>query len=397
MTDKSKDDVAILSAIITNTKTKIIFGGMEPADCEYLVRVMFSGFIDLQAWKEKSARPTAVGQKQAATRSWSNAEHRAAHESTATSKGRSTSRGRATTRGSAVTTSQTDSYQSAIGYADTSSEALSTGWAKARATQNASSNSTALQLAPPTTFTPQAVLGQSQGVTSGIGTSAMQSEMGSNVLSSSTSFSEVEAEGRAEGIAESESEAETDSESESESIAESIARGTSTGLSRTNGESECFVTDYTLMETQMYSLNEQRERLVGDMANMAPRECLVKVGHENPTRVRTATLTTGFKSDYCRRVMMPVYLQRLARQSPYIFPIADVDAQIAARFEDMRQTQRERDAPPLAPVPITDPTGFASDFWKKRSASKQPPARNSPPSLRVIDGERGGDNDDQTR
>ena len=56
MTDQQSDDrMTILNAIITNTRVKICFGGLAPDDATFMCAVLFSGFLDLQEWKELSA------------------------------------------------------------------------------------------------------------------------------------------------------------------------------------------------------------------------------------------------------------------------------------------------------------------------------------------------------
>ena len=80
MTNASDERATILNAIMSGTSTKIFLRFGDPDDADSAVRVMFTGFVDLEEWKQGSARPTAIGNQKEIVRSWSRAEHEAEHQ-----------------------------------------------------------------------------------------------------------------------------------------------------------------------------------------------------------------------------------------------------------------------------------------------------------------------------
>ena len=208
----------------------------------------------------------------------------------------------------------------------------------------------------------------------------------------------------------------SDVDIESEGEADTVAHGVSRGRSKTNSENETYITRYEWLPSQLYSAGEQAERLTGEIMNLALRECFVKVDNQRPIRTRTSDLPPSFRSNYFKRIMLPVVGKVLAR-SPYLLPTAEVDAQIAARVVLPPPVQKPAAQQPAADVSRPEPNAaviveapdkYASDFWKARSPqtlksparSKQRPGRKPvgelPPGadrFRIIDGE-GVDNGD---
>ncbi len=353
-----EDAVAVLSAVVTNTSSKILFGGLEPDDADFMVRVLFTGFVDLEEWKEGSARPTAVGSIKEIVRSSSRAVHEANHESFACTVSHS--------HGEAIgTMSATMS-----GSGDFSASAESAGLVMTPPATLFGPN------APTATFMPVS-LSQSSGDSTSRGSSQQRAS------SSGSSRVSMDMEG--------------------EAVTHGIGR--SRGTSESHGEAETFVTDYHLMPTQMYSLPEQLHRLAAEVMNLPPRECFVKIGPARPVRTRTVDLKPAFRSAYFRRIMLPLFHKKALLSSPYLHPVAEVDALLAAR----------RLSPPLPPepdftapepLPLADPVhdapGYARAFWarKKNDAPKKPPGRRPKGELtpehdrfRVVDGDRDDDGD----
>lgn len=56
----------IYHSVMTNAKTKVIFGGLNFEDAEVMVKNVFLGELDLEEWKQGLTRPTIVGM----TRTW---------------------------------------------------------------------------------------------------------------------------------------------------------------------------------------------------------------------------------------------------------------------------------------------------------------------------------------
>lgn len=51
----------IYRSVLTDAKTKVIFGGLEYEDADVMVKNVFMGDIELQEWKSKLTKPTVVG------------------------------------------------------------------------------------------------------------------------------------------------------------------------------------------------------------------------------------------------------------------------------------------------------------------------------------------------
>ena len=363
MSQADDDRAAILNAIITNTRTKIVFGGLSPEDAEFMARVLFTGFLDLQEYKENSLRPTAIGNKKEIVRSRSRAQHETQHEMDAYTR--------------------MHSHGSVDGTMDIESEGSGSGAGEGDMSSQLST--------PPLSF---------------FGPNAENASMVPMVLSQnagvSSSRQSFQQSGRSSGR--------THAEIETEGEAITQARGTSRGTSITEGESETFVTEYALMGTVMFSLTEQQQRAVGELMRLGLRECVVKVGNQEPVRTRTANLEPAFRSDYFKRVWLPIYRTGMVQRSPYLLPSATVDAQLAARHAPPPpRPEPDFTQPQQSSVPLVDtPVSFATEYWRDKRAdssrapkskAKSRPGRKPrgelPPGadrFTVIDSEDGGDN-----
>jgi TraM recognition site of TraD and TraG len=78
----------ISDALLTNCSTVVAFGGLEPQSARYMAEHLFAGFVDLEEWKHKSARPTAVGQDKTTIKSSSHADHSAEHHASSETRSR---------------------------------------------------------------------------------------------------------------------------------------------------------------------------------------------------------------------------------------------------------------------------------------------------------------------
>ena len=166
------------------------------------------------------------------------------------------------------------------------------------------------------------------------------------------------------------------------------------------------MTTFEWMPSQMYSLPEQLFRYAGLLINLAPRQCVVKLGNGAPFLTRTTDVRPAFKSLFAKRTIVPIFLATLRARSPYLRPALTVDALIAARaLEPPSSPDPDFTAP--EPVPLADPVhdapGYARDFWaRKKNAPKKPPGRRPHGELtpehdrfRVVDGDGGDDGDNE--
>ena len=186
-------------------------------------------------------------------------------------------------------------------------------------------------------------------------------------------------------------------ESEVRGYASSRIHGSSRGASESAGEGETFVATIEWMNSQLYSLPEQLHRLAGEIQNLALRECFVKIDNARPVRTRTVDCPPAFKSAYFRRVMLPLFHQKALAQSPYLFPVAYVDAAIDARLANLcapPPREAEHDFAAAEPLSVVDsPERYASDFWNRHASPPRPlkPGATTPgrrPDLRVVDGDK---------
>ena len=324
------DAAATLSAVLSGTNTQLVGRLPEPDDTDLVANLLFRGFVDLAEWKQGSARPTAVGNKIEIVRSRSRAEHEAEHEAH----------------------SVTESHAVGEAVGTLTATGVSTG------DFSASGDSAGLVMqAPAQLFGPSAPGAQAVPIplteSSGNSRSSGSSEMSST--STGTSHTSIQMHGRAE----------------------TAGYGHSRGTSVTEGESETYVTQYESLPTQMFSLQEQLHRLAGEIQNLAHREFFVKVNNQRPVRTRTRDLEPAFKSTYARRVMLPIFHQKVVACSGYLFPVAEVDAQIAARLAALTPAPKAVADTKPEPLPVVDaPEQFARDFWRQR---KTPTPDDEPP------------------
>ena len=353
---KSASDIQamILNAVIAGTRTKIIFRMADPDDAAYLQRVLFLGFVDYAEYKAGTERPIAVGHEKVIALGTSESEQYAEHEMEADThmSGRAHAQGTMTVDGSGS--------GSGIATGESAGQVLSPP----------------MMLSGPGAVAPQTILSESRG--------------------SSESRNEFEVSNRSHGT--------SDIVVESEGEAHTVAHGTSHGRSHTQSATETYISKYEWMKSETFTAAEQAERLTGEIMNLALRECFVKIDNQRPVRTRTADLPPAFRSDYFRRVAMPIYRTTALARSPYVFPAAEVDAQIAQR--KVLPPAPPPPEPNFSPEPfpfLDSPHEFARDFIAKkrsdpapkptpRSKTKKPPTKKYPP-FTVIPGGLDGDND----
>jgi hypothetical protein len=123
----------------------------------------------------------------------------------------------------------------------------------------------------------------------------------------------------------------------------------------------------------MFSLNEQRDRLTGELMNLTPREVFVKMRGDRPFRARTADLPPAFRSAKFKQLMVPRYRTAVAARSPYIRSADEVDAEIAARFEPQLSKPEKPEPDWLKPEPFDYP-----------DPPPPPDAEKGKPRLRVV-------------
>jgi hypothetical protein len=324
----------IADALLTNCGIKICFGGLEFESARYVAENFFAGHVDLQEFKPASVRPVAVGNELVTLRNRSIAHHQARHR--------------------ALATTDVVSHGRAVGLAQANMSAWASG--SSDGTTSGVALAPADLLGGAATLSQHAAQQQQRNVSIGGGRSAVRSSARQSA--------------RARGSA--------------------IMRGQSDGVSASQGESEAYVTRYEDMPTQFYSLEEQMHKATAALTNLPRRECFVKVENEPPYKMRTPDLGPAFKTAAYASEMLPRFLANAVRRSPYLAPIAEVDAEIAERSRRILkpEPQPEPDFSEAEEVPILDGLARARELLNREPPKPtEPPGRRTNKSkLRIVDG-----------
>ena len=339
----------VTDALMVNAGVKVVFGIPEPLTARYLAEQLFTGHIDLAEWKPGTERPLAVGNEKVILRNRSRAAHHAEHESASHADIRTQARASAFTTSSMVASAAASASGSNASFASTP------------------------ETFPFDTPTP---LSQSTGF------DRSQTSGRTRARGAGRSFVQQSARGRADAI----------------------AHGSSHATSASHGEADAYITRYEMRPTQTFTLEEQLHRLTGEIMNLAPRECFVKLPAQPPVRTRTPDLAPAWRSMEFRAQMLPLYLGNAEKRSAYLVPAAQVDAEIAARAARLSAppSDHENDFAAPEPTPIADdPDRYAREFWQRISSkakdhNTQPAGRPldvKHDQFRVVDGgKRDGDN-----
>jgi hypothetical protein len=346
------DDPAgnVLSAVLTNCQRKILFGGLPPADAELLARMLFTGHIELDTvWKEASRRPIVTGQRKVSLTSRADAEHHSYQQAKSSSDSYSTS--------------------SMHALADTSSSA----WGLNNAT---GTGLTSAALPDGGIMTPPTALSQS----------LTTNNTRNRSVSGSTGRNRVAAHQAARAHAEARTHAEAH------------------GRSRVTGTSEAFISEFSLLETESFSLEEKVHALVGAVIHLQPREVLIKVDGNAPYRTRTPDVVEPFKTAQHRATVLALFQQKLLR-SPYLRPLELVDAEVAAAVAAIINEPEQSEPDFAAPIPNEpdamhpenlpepqrgDADGYADRWWQRHPDAGD--VLQPTPPLRVIKGGRNVEN-----
>lgn len=328
------DSVATLSAVMSGTRTKLIFRLPEPDDADYAARLLFAGHVSLNEWKPGTERPVVIGHHREIMRSRSVGRSEASHA--ADSESESVARGVARSRMRSVTDAEGESVTD--GYSEATAIGSSYGEAGGTSSSLFESAGASQTLTPPPQDPPlfmplpQPVVlsvGESTGTGSGLATSSSWSSADSH--SQISGFSHARSMSHSRAI----SEAEGETVSDMRGTARGRMHGTSTGITEGAGESEGLVPTIAWLPSQLYSLQEQLHRLSGEIQNLALREVFVKVDNTAPVRTRTATTEPAFAIPSFRRIYMPLFHRRAVAKSGCLFPVAEVDALIERHLAEL--------------------------------------------------------------
>lgn len=371
----------LADALMTNCAVKVCFGGLEPMSARYMAETFFTGFIDFADLKLGTERPVAIGSQKTIVTNHSTAHHLAEHEATGETEsiahGTARSRmvsvteadGTSESEGTNMATAQGAMDADSLGSASSSFDGLSTSI-------SFDPNSGGLFMLPP-------VLGANSGTSQGTGLTSIASSSSGRSSSATSGSSRATTSSHTTAV----TEAIGTTESEVRGSATSRTRGTSRGVSTSDGESETFIAQYEWLPA-FYSLEEQLHRLTGELIQLPRRECFVKIEDQRPFRTRTADLTPAFQTPIFKRIMLPVFLESVARRSPYLLTHAAAESAIAARLDEhvpSREPEPDFAAAETVNV-IDDHDAYAKEFFDRHS-------RTYPKSLPFAVTRKHGDND----
>lgn len=304
----------LFRSVMTNTRTKVVFGGLEVEDSEYMAQTLWRGSFRLQRAMPQHYRVAAVGNERMVLRQTSQtagvnsstgstwAQGTAIATSRATTRGTATSREHSTTKSESQSDSSSSSFSRAASVTESSShtDGETTDWRGDDDEYEAGSES-------------------SSDTYGGSSTLSMSSSH-----SSSFSSSRGTADTHGEGSSRSRSRTSGRTMTKSSQHGGTTSRGESHAT--THGESEAMVTKYGRVAGPLYSLSDQVHMKSVSLANLPVGSAYVKIGSAPPRRV-IIPYVGGIR-------VLPELIDRLRRQllaaTPYVAPAAEVDAAYAA-------------------------------------------------------------------
>jgi hypothetical protein len=336
---RQRDDF-IADALLVNSGFIAVFGGLEPESAAYMAEHLWAAHVNYQQWKSASVRPVAIGNRKVELYAQALARHHADQSATAVSHTHASASSRAVSHGTSA------AWGSMIGSGETHGLSLMPGGV----------------IEPPTT------LAHSQGQSASRNRSA--------IAASSHALVAARQHAQAHG--------------ESKSI------GHADGWSQIIGRHEAYVTEYRDMPTIMWSLEETRHKLAGELMALPRRECIVSIEHAAPVRLRTPDLEPAFASAEFQRLVVPLFMQKITASSRYARANTDIDAELATRVDHLLAIPIDEPdlAQPEPMPPIDEAVDFAASFWARRQAPTDSPAPPVGKRFRVVDGGKShGDND----
>lgn len=279
--DPNDPNASLLSAVLTCCRNMVAFGGLSPDDADLIVRLLFTGNIELDTvWKIGSKRAIAVASEKVTLHSEARARHHAEQRARAISDSHTASRVRAM------------------------ADATSNGWASTLAIGRGLSTAA---LPDAGIFTPPTVMSNGNSRSINAGRSAIGARSCSQML--------AEQDGRAH--------------------VESTSEGSADGASHALGSHDAYVTRYADLETETYNLEEKIHAVTGLLINLPPRSCLVKVGSAPPVLSRTPDLSPNFRSAAFKAQVMPLFRAKAKRTARFVRPVAEIDSEIAESMAEL--------------------------------------------------------------
>jgi len=267
----------ILSAVMTNARTKLVFGGLTPEEAEILEPFLYMGTYDLERVKRRLTTPVTVGHDLVWLRNESE------------------------TRGVAHSTTHTTS----VSQGESESEGTSTGESVAES------------------------LSRSESLSDG--TSASESYDPDDEEEAAYAASRGHSQGRSKSTSRSHtltsSHASSRATSRSTSTSQAVSHGMTVSDSQARGRGQSFKARLEERALQTYSLQEQRYERASAIRNMANREVILKLPAQPATQLTTATVRSPDVAPAAVRDFNRAALEA----SPYTRPLHEIDTELRLR------------------------------------------------------------------
>jgi hypothetical protein len=271
----------IFSAVMTNARTKLVFGGLTPDDAALLEPFLYMGTYDLERVKERLKTPVTVRHDIV----WLDNESR--------------SRGLSESHSETSSTSHSESD----GVSDTFSDTLSQS--------SASSDATSDGINASETYDPED--DDQEAYVASRGTSQSRSRSSSRSTSKGTST------------------ATSRSSSRSTSTSHATTHGSSVSESASRGRGQTLRAVLEERSTQTWSLQEQRYLNAAAIRTMPNRQAILKL----PDRPAQRLTTTTVKAPFVTPEKIKGFNRQALTRSPYTRPLPEIDAELTQRHAQL--------------------------------------------------------------
>jgi hypothetical protein len=349
----------IYRSVMTNTRTKIIFGGLDDDDATLMARNLYRGSFQLERAKHAYDKPTVSGQdydwlrSESMSRGTAHAVGTSETYSEGESVQHSTTESRGTTFSETDTVSTSETLSKSSGFTEghteqrSGSESQSDSWSQA--TGRSGSSAQAYNLAGLPVGGPIVTDGWS--ASGSVGSTSGTTEEWGSADSSNSSYSSGSAISTGEAHSTSSAVSESSAMTEGTTRSTERSRGTSvtdtTSEQRTQGRAQTLRSVFQTMPTTPYSLDELVHMASVSLANLNVGEAIVKIGKRRPVRISTLRIKDGWATpEHVERVK-----RRLAEQAPFVTSLAEARAAyIAWRRDLIARVLQQQLAPPAEQV-----------------------------------------------
>jgi hypothetical protein len=408
---------SIFRSVMTNTRTKVCFGGLDDEDATLLARNLFRGQFDLELPKHRYDKPVVVAQvphwllSESASHGVARAEGRADTRGGSESQSRSTTKSQSDTYSESETISESDTISDSDTFSE--SDSVSAGYSRSRGDTVSSNASRSMNNAASSSWGRGSGSSDSRSEGKGgsetyaisdvgsgerlssLSTGAAQDRGHSNSTNSSSGRSSGWSAGRSSGTgtASSDGTAETYSNAHSTGVAHTSGRAHTSGIAQTTGwahsegiaetEGSTVSTNWSVgtsttdtlsrtmtrgrsqglrsvfqtMPSVGYTLEELIHLASVKLGNLGIGEAIVKIGASPAVQIRTLRIQPGWAS----RKQVDHVKQLIAEASPFVLPILEASRAYQVEREALliRARQAVSGSRKRLPAPLLKDEGWS--------------------------------------